>query len=287
MQGLVPDRPLNEELEAVATRLRASTVQVRARGGHGSGVIATEDGIVVTNAHVAAARTADVVLSDGRELQSELIARASNRDLALLRVRATGLRAAGFRDSRSLRPGELVIAVGNPLGLVGAVSAGVVYAADARGRRVVADVRLLPGNSGGPLADAEGRLVGVNAMVVNGLAVAIASNAVQRYLAAPSSRPYIGVVTQPVVVPVMGDRRLGLLVVELPGGEAAARAGVLAGDVVIGVDGELFDSPGDLGDAIDDAGVGARLRLDIVRAGRVIGVEVVVGNAAREREPAA
>jgi serine protease Do len=281
------NRQLNQELEIVADRLRRSTVQVRARGGHGSGVIATPNGLIVTNAHVAAARTANVVLPDGRELEANVIARTAERDLALLSVDAAELPAANFRDSRSLRPDDLVLAVGKPLHLVGAVTAGVVYAADARGRRVVADVRLLPGNSGGPLADAEGRLVGVNAMVVNGLAVAIASSAVLRYLKAPNSRPYAGVVTRPVIVEVMGERRLGMLITELVVHGAAARSGVLAGDVVIGVDGHLFDSPSDLPDSIDAAEVGAHLRLDIVRAGRVTGVDVVVGDAAEEHAPAA
>jgi serine protease Do len=220
-------------------------------------------------------------------VRSEVIARASNRDLAAIRVEASGLPAVTFRDARTLRPGDMVVAVGNPLDLVGAVTAGIVHSADRRGRSVVADVRLLPGNSGGPLADAEGRIVGVNAMVVDGLAVAIAAEVVKRFLAAPNAQPYIGVVTQPVVVPVMGERRMGLLILETADAGAAVRAGLFAGDVVIGVDGRLFSSPAELPEAVETAAVGDRIRLDIVRAGRVTGIDVIVGDAARAADFAA
>jgi serine protease Do len=278
---------LDGELAAIAARLRQSTVQVMARGGHGSGLIASADGIVVTNAHVANGRHVHVVLCDGREMRGEIVARAPDRDLAAIRLGATtGLPVAEFRDTRTLRPGDVVIAVGNPLDLVGAVTTGIVYAADRLGRKVVADLRLLPGNSGGPLADVDGRIVGVNAMVIDGLAVAISSAVVRRFLAAPSEQPYLGVVTRPVVVDVMGDRRLGLLVTEVVERSACARAGSNVGDVVIGVDGRLFSSPDDLLEEIESATVGARLRLDVVRAGRVVGVDVIVGDA-RERATAA
>jgi len=281
------DPHINADLETVAQQLRRSTVQIRVRGGHGSGLI-VEPGVVVTNAHVAGTSKAYVVLSDGQEIPSEVVARAGHRDLALLRVDGAGLPVAQFRDSRSLRPGDLVVAVGNPLGLAGAVTAGIVHAADLRGRHVVADVRLLPGNSGGPLADAQGSVVGVNAMVINGLAYAISSNVVKRFVAAPNARPHIGVVTRPVSIAVMGEQRLGMLVLETAARSAASRAGLLSGDVVIGIDGGLFAGPVDLPEAIDSAEVGARLRLDVVRGGRVCGIDVIVSDAARtQNKPAA
>jgi serine protease Do len=229
----------------------------------------------------------EVVLADGRETSCEIVESAPDLDLALLHVDAPGLAPVRFRDSRSLCAGDVVIAVGNPLGLVGAVTMGIVHSADAAGDRVVADLLLLPGNSGGPLADANGDVVGVNAMVVDGLAVAISGNVVTRFLASPGRRARIGVVTQPVRITVMGEQRLGLLVLELQRRGPADRSGVLIGDVVIGVDGRLIDAPSDLGRSIDDAGVGARLRLDMVRAGRVIGVDVEVGNAPASRKHAA
>ena len=164
----------------VAERLRRSTVEVRLRGAHhqegggGSGVIATADGQIVTNAHVARGADASVRLWDGREFPATLMARDARRDLAALKVDAAGLPAATFGDSGALRVGELVMAIGNPMGFIGALTTGVVHALGGLsgfGRQswVLADVRLAPGNSGGPLADAYGRVVGINTMIVNGL----------------------------------------------------------------------------------------------------------------------
>src|SRR5579864_2149255 len=229
--------PIDDELAAIAERLRRSTIQVQGRGdSHGSGIIAASDGVIVTNAHVTRRRDARVIFSDGNEAAATVTAWDAGRDLAVMHVDASGLPAPELRDARTLRPGDVVLAVGNPFDLVGALTAGVVHVADRRGRRVVADLRLRPGNSGGPLADAEGKIVGVNAMVVGGLAVAISSETVRRFLAAPAARPYIGVVTQPARIDVMGERRLGLLVVELRDRGPADRAGLLVGDAIIGVD---------------------------------------------------
>jgi len=272
---------LDGELAAVAERLRASTVQVVARGGHGSGLIASADGLVVTNAHVANGRHARVITSDGRELPGDVVARAPDRDLAAIRLAASGLPVPDFRDTRTLRPGDVVIAAGNPLDLVGAITTGIVHSTDRRDSKVVADLRLLPGNSGGPLADSSGRVVGVNAMVVDGLAVAISASVVKRFLAAPSERPYLGIGTQVVALPVMGVRRMGLLVTELVEPSPASRAGVLTGDVVIGVDGRLLSAPSDLSYEIESVSVGGAVRLDVVRGGRVTGVQVVVGSASQ------
>jgi serine protease Do len=282
-----PSDTLRTDLASIAERLRRSTVLVRARGGQGSGIVASADGLIVTNAHVAGNGRMDVVASDGDASACELLATAPERDLALLKISRGDLVPVVFRDSRTLRPGEIVIAVGNPLGLVGAVSAGVVHSADPRGRRVVADVRILPGNSGGPLADAGGAVVGVNAMVADGLAVAIACGVVQRFIASPGARPHLGIVARPVSLSIMGQQRPGMLVVEAAGRGPAARAGVLIGDVIFGVDGRCLDEGADLGDVVDGSAVGSGVRLDIVRAGQVIGIEVVVGDAAARRLRAA
>jgi serine protease Do len=194
---------LASELAALAERLRRSTVQVRAgRTGAGSGLILRADGLIVTNAHVARSRRLSVVLADGRPLPASIVAVEPQRDLAALSVEASALPAAPIGDSDALRVGELVFAVGNPLGLVGAVSTGIVHAVEAlHGTRgddwVRADVRLLPGNSGGPLADVQGRVVGINSMVVGGLAFAVPSNTVKRFLNDLGERAYLGITTQP------------------------------------------------------------------------------------------
>jgi serine protease Do len=167
---------VERDLEALAERLRRSTVAVRSgRGGYGSGVIWSADGTILTNAHVVARDRVEVLLADDRSFPAQVLKRDPRRDLALLRIDAVGLPAVETRDPATLRPGELVVALGHPLGVPNAIAMGIVHAPVGTGRRrfVQADLRLWPGNSGGPLADAAGRVVGINAMVVGGYALAI------------------------------------------------------------------------------------------------------------------
>jgi len=177
--------PLAAAAATMAAELARVTVEVRGRGrgaggaAVGAGVIWHPDGLILTNAHVAH-RDVTVVLADGRARSARLVARDQPRDLAALLVDATGLPAARIGDSAALRVGELVLAVGNPLGLVRALSAGLVHAVGPRA--IHADLCLAPGNSGGPLADARGRVVGLNAMIVGGLAVAVPSREAQRFV---------------------------------------------------------------------------------------------------------
>jgi serine protease Do len=182
---------LGDELARIAERLRRATVQVRDgyASGHGSGVIWSPDGVIVTNAHVVRSPSLHVTLSDGREFTAHMVARHPRRDLVTLKIEGEALPTLTVRDASSLRAGELVLAVGHPWGEVNALSVGVVHTA-IRGRQgmLVADVRLAPGNSGGPLADAEGQLVGINCMIANGFAVAIPINAVTRFLRATKAQ---------------------------------------------------------------------------------------------------
>src|SRR5260370_16855334 len=159
-------------LGEIAEKLRRSTVLLR--GGHrgsGSGVIWNGDGLIVTNAHVARSSPACVQLCDGREFEATVTARDLHRDLASLRINASGLPAATPADSAQIRPGELVIAVGNPLGFVGALTTGVVHAVGPiRGfgaqSCVQVGVRLAPGNSGGPLAHPPPRVLRTHHIVL-------------------------------------------------------------------------------------------------------------------------
>src|SRR5438552_810053 len=176
---------LADETAALVQRLRSTVVVVRDGGsGAGSGVIWPSDGaesLIVTNFHVAPGQRAEVVLDGGKALTGIVRETDPERDLAVLSVPATGLPSAQIGDSDKLRPGELVFAVGNPLGLPGAVSAGIISAAPGSGDggsgMVRADVSLAPGNSGGMLATADGSVVGINSMMrMPGLALAVPSN---------------------------------------------------------------------------------------------------------------
>lgn len=183
---------LADELENVAHRVKRSLVVVQAgRFGTGAGVIWHKDGLVVTNYHVVARGRVRVLLDDGRDYEARLLAEAPEKDLALLKLDATDLPAALVADSRSLRVGQLVLAVGHPWGQRGVITAGLVSglgAVQPRGRGdsvevIRTDVQLAPGNSGGPLVNAAGAVVGINTMIVGGdLGVAIASQAVSAFI---------------------------------------------------------------------------------------------------------
>jgi len=167
--------------------LRQVTVQVHAGGrSAGAGVVWLRSGLVVTNAHVAAGPRAEVVLPDGRALGARLVARDPRRDLAALAVDAGPLPTALRADARGLRAGELVVALGHPLGVAYAAALGVVHrtpsGARGPGGWLHADIRLAPGNSGGPLADTAGRVVGINAMIVGGLGIAVPTHLVERFV---------------------------------------------------------------------------------------------------------
>jgi serine protease Do len=279
---------LSGALADLAQELRPSVVSVRLPGhGGGAGVIWDADGLVITNAHVARDGPMEVVLDGGRALPARLVARDPAHDLAALRVAASGLPAAPVGDSAALRVGELVFAMGHPLGEPHAVAVGIVTSvgrgAQVGGERlpnaVHADLALYPGNSGGPLADARGRVIGINSMVVPPrLALAVPSVSVIRFLA-PGRRARLGVRTQRVALPQPLARRLGLpqenalIVVEVMPGEPAAAAGLLPGDVLLAIGGVLLDSPVALADQLDASGE-APARLQVLRGGAVRLVDV-------------
>jgi serine protease Do len=276
---------LAEELAAVAERLRRATVQVRGRGrGGGSGVIWRPDGVIITNAHVTPGRRATVVLADGRAIDAVVTARDPWRDLAVLTAPVVGLPAASIGDSKALRVGALVFAVGTPLGVIGALTIGIIHAIapahtlSSRGW-IYADVRLAPGNSGGPLADARGRVIGINSMIIGGLALAVPSHVVERFLADGGKRPFLGVTTQGVRVPLEGKRVFGLLVLEVVSGSPAEQAGLLLGDVLIGAGDHMFKAPDDLASALGRVSAGDTLQLNLIRGGVPVSRDVVVRTA--------
>ena len=236
----------------------------RGREGGGSGVIWDAGGRIITNSHVARTAYADIVLWDGRRLSARLVARDTRRDLAELRLAEGDLPAATSRsgafrlgegdppaatsrsdafhpggarlpaatsgDSDALRPGELVIAIGSPLGFAGALSTGTVHSVGpipgmGRARWIGANVRLAPGNSGGPLADAQGRVVGINTAIVNGLGVAVPANEAAEFLRR-GARPSLGVTLRP--------EPHGLRILAVDPGGAAAAASLRPGDILVG-----------------------------------------------------
>jgi serine protease Do len=184
---------IGRELAILADGLRPVTVQIRmGRGGEGSGVAWSTDGVIVTNAHVARGARAEVRLWDGRVVEGRVVARDPDTDLAALQVRAP-LVPALRGDPAAIRPGELIVAFGHPLGVANAVALGVVHqvvrAGDGSPCWIRADVRLAPGNSGGPLVDVAGRLLGVNTLIAGGLGHAVALPVIEGFLSRAGLHP--------------------------------------------------------------------------------------------------
>ena len=214
----------------VAERLRRSTVQVvsGAQRGFGSGIVWDSAGLILTNAHVTHHGAEQIQLWDGRRVPARLVSSDSRRDVAALRITAPDLEPAAPGDSGAVRPGELVIAVGSPLGFAGALSTGVVHSVGPMpgmgGQNWIrADVRLAPGNSGGPLADAEGRVIGINTAIMDGLGIAVPVNDALAFLLR-GPRPSLGVTLRPV--------SHGLMILEVEAGGAAEGASLRPGDVL-------------------------------------------------------
>lgn len=274
----------------VAEQLRRATVQVQvgpvsvggeqngsgSEGGSGSGVLWNSTGLIVTNAHVARGSQAMVTLWDGRKFAAEVQQRDEARDLAKLQIQSSQLPAAAIGDSSRLRPGELVVAVGNPLGFIGALTTGVVHDVGpvpglSRREWVQADVRLAPGNSGGPLADASGRVIGINSMVLSpqrggGLGLAVPSNAVREFLARGQASPRVGMGVRPVTVRFKQREGPGMVVVSVDPGSPADQASLMIGDVIVGAHGRLFDTWDELSWAIEHTVV--RIPLQFLRGDR-------------------
>jgi serine protease Do len=178
--------------------------------------------MILTNAHVARARELEVEIWDGRSFRARVTSRDPRRDLAALRIEATSLEPATPGDSDAVRPGEFVIAVGNPMGFAGALSTGAVHSI--HNGWIRAGVQLAPGNSGGPLANARGEVIGINTAIANGLGLAVPSNTAREFLR-NGPRPSLGVTLRPVPV--------GLLVLEVEKDSAADHASLRAGDTLL------------------------------------------------------
>lgn len=245
---------LSVELSRLAETARKTTVEVRnGSRGAGAGTVRDETGLVVTNAHVVSGvgggrgGRLTVAVDGADEFGAEILENDRARDLALLRLEEPprGLSPARFGDSDSLRPGELVFAVGHPRGRLGAVTAGVVSDRP-RGRGaggmsyIRSDVDLAPGNSGGPLLNASGEVVGINAMISGSAALSIPGNEVERWLAGEAGRPRrLGV--RFAVAP-----GAGLVISAVEAGSPAERAGLAVGDVLLAADGSPLRGAGSL-----------------------------------------
>jgi S1-C subfamily serine protease len=288
---------------AVARILGPSVVSIRVgrRGGQGagSGVAITPDGFVLTSAHVVQGADGDLRarLVDGREMALTVVGADPLSDLAVLRAEGGDVPPADLGDADRLEVGQLVVAIGNPLGFAGSVTAGVVSAlgralpvGGPRARRVVEDViqtdaALNPGNSGGALADSRARLVGVNTAVAGvGLGLAVPVNATTRGIIAALMaegrvrRAYVGIAGGPRPLPPRVAAELGrdraIEVVEVVPGSPAARAGLRAEDLIVSVDGRDVTDVGDLQRLMTAERIGREVALGVIRGGAPVTVPI-------------
>jgi serine protease Do len=274
---------LADELASIAENLRHSTVQIKSGNyGSGSGVIWQANGLIITNAHVATSQRHRVELWDGRVMEADRTQFDPEQDLAALQIPATDLPSATIGDSDSLRVGELVMAVGNPFGTKNAVTTGIIHTTASES--VIADIRLFPGNSGGPLADFQGRVIGINTMIASTLAVAVSTKTVERFLRGGRSRPYLGVSLRPLLLQQGYQRSLGLMVLAVQTHSPAAMAGVQIGDVLLGISGKLFTGPNDLTNYLKDCSTSDVLPLNILRGGKELLVQVPLQDTATSAE---
>ena len=270
------------------------------RGGAGSGVVVAPDGLILTNSHVASAgNRIEVTTADGQDLAARVVGDDPDTDLALLRVdEAVTLPAAPLGDSKRLKRGQLVIAIGNPLGFELTVTTGVVSALGrslrARTGRLIDDViqtdaALNPGNSGGPLVSSRGEVVGINTAVImgaQGICFAVAANTASFVLGelvrhGRVRRAFIGIAAQQTAIPPRRRHAAGLsqeravMVGTVEPDSAAARAGLKPGDILIRLDGQTITGADDLVRALTGEKIGRSVALDVLRGTERLTLSVV------------
>jgi S1-C subfamily serine protease len=270
--------------------------------GTGSGVIITPDGYVLTNSHVVHdAIRLEVSLEDGRSFPARLVGDDPATDLAVIGIEAAGLPAAVLGDSDRLRVGQLVVAIGNPLGFQATVTAGVVSALGRSLRSesgrpidnvIQTDAPLNPGNSGGPLVDSRGQVVGINTAIIQGaqgICFAVPANTARWVVGllirdGQVRRAFLGIGGEPRPLPAVvarehGLARTGVGVVSLSPGGPAEQAGIRVGDVVVAVDGVPTDSVDALMRFLSRAVPGKTATVCLVRGGQRLDLSVVLAEA--------
>lgn len=289
---------------AVVDRVAPSVVgiEVRAggrRAGSGSGFVATPDGFVITNSHVVhGMREIEVALLDGRRFRAMPVGDDPDSDLAVVRIAAPDLVPAEIADSAALKVGQLAIALGNPFGLQYTVTAGVVSALGRSLRSqsgrlmdniIQTDAAMNPGNSGGPLVDAKGRVIGVNTAIIaagQGISFAIASNTATRIAGllirdGKITRGYIGIAGADIEIPRYLQRlhslaqTRGILVHSVEDHSPASRAGIEEGDVVIGLGEGIVEGIDSLHRLLTDRGVEAATTVTLLRRNELVSRTII------------
>ncbi len=295
-------------LADIAAMVKPSVVDIRTRTGEGSGVVYSTDGFIVTNNHVvadASGGTVQVNFSDGKSATAKVVGTDPKTDLAVVKVSGvSGLTAATFGDSATLRVGDTVLAIGSPLGLEGSVTSGIVSALDRTIQEggdqqsqsapqttdiagaIQTDAAINPGNSGGALVDLNGHVIGINTAIATsgqnqgniGVGFAIPGNlakkVAQTLIAGQKvSHPYLGVQV------TTADNNGGATVSAVAGGSPAQQAGIQAGDVITKAGNKAIHTSDDLVGAVQSSKAGDKLDLTVVRGGSSRTISVTIGDS--------
>jgi serine protease Do len=267
----------SEAVADIVSRVKPAVVLIGHNGSHGAGVIWRKDGIVVTNRHVLRGDRADVVLDDGRRVTGIVAARHPSQDLAIVKIAVDDLPAVQIGDSSTVRPGQLAIAIGHPPGLRSAATLGVVVASGQAatlegpqtGDWLQTDVTLRPGNSGGPLIDTDGAVIGINTMVNGRLSLSVPSATVERFVAGErpgDPRAWLGV--NGLLVPLRRPNYpSGFLISEIAEGSPADRAGLIVGDVIVVIAGHQVTDAETVPAAILRMNPGEAVAVEVLRGG--------------------
>jgi S1-C subfamily serine protease len=307
-QAVANDELLDAYSRAVIGAVDAvapAVAHIKVRDGAGSGVVFTPDGFVLTNHHVVErGGTIAVTLPDGHSANADLVGRDPDTDLAVVRMDGDALPWARFGDSRRLRVGQIVVAIGNPFGFQHSVTSGIV---SARGRSlrsrsgrliedlIQTDAALNPGNSGGPLVTTNGDVVGINTAVVagaQGLCFAIASNTARLVAArlirdGRVRRGYLGIVGHQTPIPRVLARanRLvapsGVLVASVDRTSPAAAAGVVEGDIILAFGGQTIGGVDDLLRTLTDDSIGVETEITVLRGGARRSLRIMAAESQR------
>ncbi len=277
--------------------------------GVGSGFITTEDGQIITNAHVVAgADQVQVTLKDGRSFTGEVVGADPVTDIAVIKIDAQGLPTVKLSDSEQIQPGEWAIAIGNPLGLDSTVTAGIISATGRSSREVgvpdkrvsfiQTDAAINPGNSGGPLLNLNGEVIGVNTAIIQGaqgLGFAIPINTVERISSqlienGRVEHAYLGIqmvtlspemkenINSDPNSPFAVEEEEGILIARVMPNSPAAQAGLRAGDVITAIEGQTVKDGAEVQQTVESTGVGQNLSITLRRDGREENINVRPGN---------
>lgn len=286
---------IDDDLHELYRTVRQSVVLLYRQHGNGAGTIWREDGLIVTNNHVVSGDgKMNVVLADGRTYLGIVARRHPTRDLAIIKIAETGLPAATIADSSMVRTGEIAAAIGHPLGYRDAITFGIVAASGhsdtAEGPQredvIQTDTLFAPGNSGGPLVNHRGEVIGVSTRVSGQLGLAVPSNAVENFVGhfgVENERAYIGITGQFARIRHEAFRN-GFLITSVADQSPADQAGIIVGDVIVEIDGRMVADQETVPATMLRLSPPAELQLTILRGGNPTQLAVIPDFADDKRE---